>query len=719
MATPIRVHLLIRIMAISRSEHRLSVDVETYSSFEIAETGVYRYVEAPDFAILLISYAIDGGPVKVLDLTTSGTLFPHQPDDDTEFRRYLFDPKTLKIAFNANFERTCLAKWYSRPMPPEEWHCTMVAAHAQGIPGSLATVGMLLGLPQDKRKDAIGKRLITYFCKPCKPTAANNHRTRNLPEHDMEKWKLFKEYNRQDVVAEMEIGKALAKLADKTMTPREWQLWDADQRINDRGVNLDMVMVDRVVAHDNARTAQLMAEASQITGLENPNSLAQLKDWLASRGVPMAQVTKETVNTALKGDLPDDVRRVLEIRQATGKSSVAKYTAMQNAVCKDGRLRGSLQFYGASRSGRWSGRLVQTQNLARNTLPDLDLARQLVREGSFDDVDTLYGEPAFVFSELVRTAFIPSDGCRFIVSDFSAIEARVIAWLAGQTNILNAFAAGKDIYCETASMMYGVPVVKHGINGELRARGKVAVLACGYGGGVGAMKRMDTKHVIPEEELQEAVDKWRLANPQIVKLWRIVERSAMAALRGQHPAPIVPKIHDPLRARENELAMRAPAGTYSEWFNLIDKSRGVQFYTSHRDASTDLCVRLPSGRSLVYADARLENASGKPEITYMGTEVKEGVGTVVHTWGGKLVENIVQAIARDCLGEVILAVEQLGYHIVMHIHDEIVVDVPKEDKDAPRKITDAMHFYEGHCPEWAKGLPLKGEEYECEFYQKD
>lgn len=681
-------------MAISRSKHRLNVDIESFSSFDLAESGVYRYVEAPDFCILLIGYSVDGGPVKVLDLTESHTLFQHRPDDDTEFKRYLFDPSVTKFAFNASFERTCLAKWYHHEMPPQEWRCTMVAAHAQGLPGSLGTVGMLLGLPQDKRKDTIGKRLIAFFCKPCKPTAANNHRTRNLPEHDPDKWQLFKEYNRQDVVAEMAIGEKLEAEAENAMPEAEWNLWFVDQQINDRGIRLDMDMVNAIVDYNTSRSEALLEEARELTGLENPNSLIQLKDWLRSQGIEMATVTKDTTAEILKrSDLTPDVRRALEIRQALGKSSVAKYTAMQNAVCQDGRLRGILQFYGAGRTGRWAGRIVQVHNLARNSLPDLDTARELVKKGEFDWIETMFGEPAFVFGDLVRTAFIPSDGCRFIVSDFSAIEARVIAWLAGQEDTLETFTAGKDIYCETASRMYGVPVVKHGINGELRQRGKIATLACGYGGGVGAMKRMDRSGSLPEEELQHNVDLWRKANPKIVQMWRDVERAAMYALR--NPG----KVFD-FRSR-------------LEFFSRVET-------TAAGNRKYDLLVRLPSGRCLIYADARITpNANGGPEITYLGDSKKEGYCARVNTYGGKLVENIVQATARDCLGEVMKEVTSMGYHIVMHVHDEIIVDVPIADKAAPDKIMAAMLWDDKHHPDWAAGLPLKGDMYECSYYRKD
>jgi DNA polymerase len=688
---------------ISHSNTFISVDVETYSSYDIAKTGVYHYVEAPDFDILLISYAINGGPVKVLDMTedvkTSDQLElyePHHRDDDTEFKKYLFDPNVTKYAFNANFERTCLAKYYGRPMPPEEWRCTMVMAHACGIPGTLGTVGAILGLPQDKRKDMIGKRLISYFCKPCAPSRTNGGRTRNLPQHDPEKWKLFKEYNRQDVVAEMAIAEKIRELGAVAMTAEEWHLWAVDQHQNDNGVMLDMPMVNKIVEYDTQRSAELLEESKRLTGLDNPQSLQQLRKWLSAKGYPMKQITKDTLSDALKQDLPDDVRRVLEIRQALGKTSVTKYRAMQSAVCDDSRLRGILQFYGAGRTGRWAGRIVQTHNLARNTLPDLDVARQLAETGDFDTMELLYGETAFVFSELIRTAFIPSPGCRFIVSDFSAIEARVIAWLAGQMDTVQAFKDGKDIYCETASRMYGVPVVKHGINGHLRQRGKVATLACGYGGGKAAMQRMDITHSIPEEELEKNVEQWREANPRIVEMWHKLEVAAIYALKFGQPASF---------SRDN-----GPKVTF--WRNTRKRDDG--------NVVRDLCVTLPSGRCLVYADAQLsENRWGKDEITYMGSDRKEGYQVRVGTYGGKLTENIVQAIARDCLGWVMEEVYAMGYKIVMHVHDEIIVDVPKADTEAPQKILAAMHFTDDHCPEWAKGLPLKGDMYEADYYKKD
>ena len=478
--------------------HRvMGVDIETYSSVDLAEAGVYAYVEAPDFDILLISYIFDDwgeDNVKTIDC------FDADPDMMAEFCEALLDPQIVKTAFNANFERTCLAKWLQKPMPPEEWRCTMVKALTLGLPGNLAGAGEALGLPPEKLKDPQGKALIQFFSKPCKPTRTNGQRTRNLPQHDPAKWQLYKSYNRQDVVTEQEI---LRKLSIYKTPESEQELWALDQHMNDNGVALDIPMVEKIVEYDTRRRQELQEEAQELTGLKNPNSLAQLKRWLAEQGVEMTSVTKDTITEALRDpDLPDVVRRVLEIRTALGKTSVAKYSTMLVAHCQDHRLRGILQFYGANRSGRWAGRLVQTHNLAKNTLPDLALARELAAEGDFETMGALFGETAFVFSELIRTAFIPSEGCRFVVSDFSAIEARVLAWIAGEEWTLEAFRRGKDIYCETASMMYHVPVEKHGANSHLRQKGKVAVLACGYQGGVGAMKRMDKGGTIPEDELQ-------------------------------------------------------------------------------------------------------------------------------------------------------------------------------------------------------------------------
>lgn len=664
--------------------HRvMGVDIETYSSVDLTGAGVYRYTEAPDFDILLIGYKFDDeDEVHVIDsasLDANGNrrMLTAQPDEWLEFRKALLDPDVIKTAFNANFERTCLAKWTKRPMPPEQWRCTMIKALTLGLPGNLAGAGEALGLPPEKLKDPQGKALIQYFSKPCKPTKTNGQRTRNLPEHDPDKWRLFIAYNRQDVVTEQEI---LRKLSIYKTTETEQELWNLDQRMNDNGVRLDIPMVKKIVDYDVQRRQELQEEAQELTGLKNPNSLAQLKRWLADQGVEMASVTKDTIAAALKTELPESVRRMLEIRTALGKTSVAKYSTMLEAVCEDNRLRGILQFYGANRSGRWAGRLVQTHNLAKNTLPDLDLARALAAAGDFDTLGTLFGETAFVFSELIRTAFIPSDGCRFVVSDFSAIEARVIAWIAGEDWTLEAFRQGKDIYCETASMMYHKPVVKHGINGELRAKGKVAVLACGYQGGVGAMKRMDREGVIPEEELQQVVDIWRQANPHIVKLWRTCEMAAKTAI-------------------EEHRTVRIKHGIAFGYIN------------------GNLFIKLPSGRKLCYwhTQLKLDPATGREAIYYMGVNQETKQWGETETYGGKLVENIVQATARDCLAVAMTRVSAQGYKIVMHVHDEMIVDVPSEDTTALDKINTCM----AQEIEWAPGLPLRGDGYETPFYKKD
>ena len=656
--------------------HRvMGVDIETYSSVDLTEAGVYAYVEAPDFDILLISYIFDDwgeDDVKTIDC------FDADPDMMAEFCEALLNPQIVKTAFNANFERTCLAKWLRKPMPPEEWRCTMVKALTLGLPGNLAGAGEALGLPPEKLKDPQGKALIQFFSKPCKPTRTNGQRTRNLPQHDPAKWQLYKGYNRQDVVTEQEI---LRKLSIYKTPESEQELWALDQHMNDNGVALDIPMVEKIVEYDTRRRQELQEEAQELTGLKNPNSLAQLKRWLAEQGVEMTSVTKDTIAEALRDpELPDVVRRVLEIRTALGKTSVAKYSTMLVAHCQDHRLRGILQFYGANRSGRWAGRLVQTHNLAKNTLPDLALARELAAEGDFETMGTLFGETAFVFSELIRTAFIPSEGCRFIVSDFSAIEARVLAWLAGEEWVLEAFRNGKDIYCETASMMYHVPVEKHGANSHLRQKGKVAVLACGYQGGVGAMKRMDKGGSIPEDELQSVVDQWRQANSNSVKLWRTCELAARTAI-------------------EEHRTVRLKNGLAFGYIN------------------GNLFIKLPGGRKLCYWNTRLklDPRDGREHIVYMGVNQETKQWGETETYGGKLVENIVQATARDCLAISMQRVAALGYNIVMHVHDEIIVDCPVEDTGAMERINACM----AEPIPWAPGLPLRGDGYETPFYMKD
>ena len=640
----------------------LSCDVETFSSVDLNACGLHKYMESDDFEVLLIGYSFNGGPVQVHDCTEPGC-WPRDLLDA------LTDPTIEKRAWNAAFERQAFSRALEEEMPPEQWSDTMILALEMGLPGSLAAAGMALGLPEEQLKDPVGKSLIQYFSKPCKPTKANGGRTRNLPQHDPDKWKLYIEYNRQDVVTEMAIRSKLKPLADS-----EQKLWELDQRMNDHGVRVDLPMVEKIVRFDEQNRAKLQGEAVRITGLQNPNSLQQLKGWLSDQGVQTDQLRKDDLDRLLSEDLPDNVRQVLTIRKALGKTSVKKYSAMLAATCEDSRLRGILQFYGANRSGRWAGRIVQTHNLAKNFLPDLDLARGLAAAGDFDTLETLFGETSFVFSELIRTAFIPSEGCRFVVSDFSAIEARVVAWLAGEEWVLDAFRNGEDIYCKTASMMYHVPVVKHGENGHLRQKGKVAVLACGYQGGVGAMKAMDRGGTIPEDELQSVVDQWRAANPKIVKMWRNYERAAKVAIEERR---------------------------------TVRLKNGVAY--SYEDGN--LFAKLPNGRRLCYWGAKLKD----DRILYMGVNQETKQWGQAETYGGKLVENVVQATARDCLAEAMTRVSDMGYQIVMHVHDEMIVDVPKEDTDALQRINAAM----GAPIDWAPGLPLKGDGYECDFYKKD
>lgn len=653
-----------------------SIDTETFSSYDLPECGVYRYVEAPDFSLLLLGYCFeDEGVTRVIDLANGERVEDHK-------RLYSAlcggNPEHVMFtAWNANFERQVLRVALKHEMPPEQWDDTMVRALELGLPGSLAGAGIALGLPAEKLKDPRGKALINFFSKPCKPTKSNSGRTRNLPAHDPDKWKLYVEYNRQDVVTEQAIREMLLKRVQPTES--EWDLWYLDQRMNDRGVRIDLPMVEKIVAYDAERQIQLINEAKEITGLDNPNSLTQLKDWLTRKGVPLAEVTKDVVTNQLKDvSLPPEVRRVLEIRQALGKSSVKKFHTMLDAVCADGRIRGTMQFYGAARTGRFAGRLVQVHNLSKNYMKDLDLARQMVCEGEFDDLEMLFGEPAFIFSELVRTAFIPSPGNQFVVADFSAIEARVLGWLADEKWVLDAFREGADIYCRTASMMYHVPVVKHGVNGHLRQKGKVAVLACGYQGGVGAMKRMDREGVIPEEELQSVVDQWRTANPHIVKFWRTVELAAKTAIREHRKVKI---------------------------------KNGMTFSYDNQN----LYIQLPSGRHICYWDARVKEDSGGKEYIAFKSVNTAHQWAEEETYGGKITENITQAVARDCLAETIRNVSALGYQIVMHVHDEIIVDVRKNDTDAYQVILNAM---KSPIP-WAPGLPLNADGYVCDYYRKD
>ena len=660
------------------SSIELGIDIETFSSVDI-KNGAYAYSEAPDFEVLLISYKFsDENDIVCLDLTAP---------DENDHRRFwdaLSDPAVIKTAYNANFERTCLAKHTGQKMPPEQWRCTMILAVQLGLPRALENVGPALGLSEEEQKKKTGKALIQYFCKPCKPTRANGGRTKNTRVNAPEKWELFKEYNVGDVAAEQAI---LERLKAFRPDDKEQALWSLDQVINDRGVLLDVDMAEKIVSFDTQRSAELMEESQELTGLSNPNSLQQLKPWLKEHGLPAESLRKDDVEDALQDpDLDREVRRVLEIRQALGKTSVKKYQTMIDIAGPDDRARGIMQFYGGH-TGRWAGRSLQPQNLARNTMPDdeLDAARDLVKMGDFEGLEMLFGEPAPIFSQLVRTAFIPSPGNRFVVSDFSAIEARVIAWLAGEDWRLEVFRNDGDIYCESASRIYHVPVVKHGINGELRQRGKVAELALGYGGSVGAMKQMDTTGSVPEEEMAGIVQQWRRESPAIVRMWKECQNAAVAVISGRQPRRVIKSLQD------------------------------TTFYMERVAGTPVLVIKLPSGRPISFWDPKIMDSEMGPRVTYMNQNQTTRKWERCETYGGKITENIVQSVARDCLAEKMTQLSAQGYDIVFHVHDEMILDVPKEDTRAAELVDKIM----AEPIEWAEGLPLKGGTYECDFYRKD
>lgn len=642
----------------------LSIDIETYSGADLTKSGVYRYVEDPDFSILLFGYAFDDDPVEVIDLTAEAL-----PDSIISA---LYDPGVTKTAYNAAFEITCLNRHLShmRPMPVEQWQDTMILAAVVGLPRSLGEVAMVLKLGEDAQKDKAGKNLIKYFSVPCEPTKKNGQRTRNLPHHDPEKWQQYIEYNRQDVVVEREIRKKLIKyLPDQT----EHDIWVLDQRINARGVGVDMDMVRKAIAMSERHKAEKTAEAIKLTGLENPNSVAQLKGWLDAK-----TLTKQDVADMLK-TAAGVKKRVLELRQELGKSSVKKYEAIQNCVCRDGRVHGTLQFYGGNRTGRWAGRLVQIQNLPQNHIPDLDTARSLLVNGDLDSIDLLYGNLPDTLSQLLRTAFIAPEGKVLAVADFAAIEARVIAWLADESWRQDVFREGGDIYCASASQMFHVPVVKHGVNGHLRQKGKVAELALGYGGGPPAMINMGALRMgLSEAELPEIVSKWREASPRITQLWKGVEHAGMQAVR------------------------------YSEETAL---PHGVTFFRTGKL----MHIQLPSGRCIRYFAPHItKNRFGQDSIGYQAYD--NGKWGHAETWGGKLTENIVQAIARDCLRDAMLRVAKIYPDIVMHIHDEMVVEVPEDTAElALSEICEAM----AQPIAWAPGLLLRGDGYLTKYYKKD
>lgn len=643
----------------------ISIDIETYSSIDLTKSGVYRYVEAPDFQVMLFGYSVDGGPVSVVDLAMGETI-------PLEILSALEDENVLKYAFNANFERICLSRMLGYEtgiyLDPSSWRCTMIWSAYMGLPLSLQGCGTVLKL--DKQKLTEGKDLIKYFCVPCQPTKSNGGRTRNLPTDAPDKWERFKAYNARDVETEMEIQKSLIHFP---VPDSVWEEYHIDQRINDTGVALDMTLVRQAIAMDGVSGNELSAAIRSLTALENPNSVSQMKDWLSDQGLQTDTLGKKAVTELLK-TAPENLREVLALRQQLAKSSVKKYQAMQNAVCSDGRARGMFQFYGANRTGRWAGRLIQMQNLPQNHLPDLEQARELVKVGDYEAVKMLYEDVPDTLSQLIRTAFVARPGAKFIVADFSAIEARVIAWLAGEEWRQEVFAEGKDIYCASASQMFGVPVKKHGINGHLRQKGKIAELALGYGGSVGALKAMGAIEMgLSEDELQPLVQAWRDANPNIVRFWWAVDSAAM-----------------------NAVANKTSDSTY-----------GIDFTYK----SGMLFITLPSGRKLTYVKPKIgENKFGSPCVTY------EGVGGTkkwerLESYGPKFVENIVQATARDILCYSMKTLRNTS--MVMHIHDEIVIEADR------RMSLDAVCEQMGRTPPWAQGLLLRADGYETDFYRKD
>lgn len=639
----------------------LGIDLETFSSVDLLKCGVYRYASSPDFDILLFGYSVDGGDVQVVDLAC-GEEIP------ADIVAALSDDSVIKWSYNNNFERVCLSNYFGTWFEPGSWRCTMVWAAYLGLPRSLEDVGAVLGL--EKQKLTEGKDLIRYFCVPCKPTRTNGGRTRNLPEHDREKWERFKAYNLRDVEAEMQIQQRLSKFPVPEFV---WEEYRQDQEINDRGIGVDMEMVRNAIAMDGRSRAELSAAMKELTGLENPNSVQQMKQWLSENGMETDSLDKKAVAGLLQ-DAPEPLKTVLTLRQQLARSSVKKYQAMENAVCADSRAHGMFAFYGANRTGRYSGRIIQLQNLPQNHIPDLAQARELVKAGDFDAIAMLYEDIPDTLSQLIRTAFVPQGGRKFIVADFSAIEARVIAWIAGERWRLKVFEGGGDIYCASASQMFHVPVEKHGVNGHLRQKGKIAELALGYGGSVGALKSMGALEMgLAEEELQPLVSAWRDSNPNITEFWWAVDRAVKECIK-----------------------KRMPTETHGIRF---DYQSGMLFIT------------LFSGRRLAYVKPRIgENQFGGESVTYMGVG-----GTKkwerLESYGPKFVENIVQAVSRDILCYAMRTLRNCS--IVAHVHDEIIIEADR------RMSVEAVCEQMGRTPPWAKGLLLRADGYSCEWYRKD
>ena len=644
-------------------ERVLEMDIESYSDVDLIKCGVYAYADSPAFEILLFAYSFDGGETQIIDLA-QGEKLP------AEVEEAIFDVSVTKTAYNANFERTCLSKHFGRYIPPESWHCSAVQAAMLALPRSLEDVGRVLGLDEQKMKE--GKELIRYFCVPCKPTKANGGRTRNLPRHAPEKWELFKTYCKRDVDVEKSIRR---KLHNFPIPESEMELYRLDQRINDRGVLVDMGLVEQAIACERLHKEIVTKRAYELTGLENPNSVVQLKGWLGDMGMEAESLSKKAVAEMIAGT-DGEVEELLRLRLLMAKTSVKKYEAMERSVCSDGRVHGLLQFYGANRTGRFAGRLVQIQNLPQNHLPDLELARELVKQGRFEDIELLYDSTPNVLSELIRTAFIPKPGCRFVVADFSAIEARVMGWLSGEEWVLDVFRGDGKLYEMTASRMFGIPMAEIGKGSSERAKGKVASLACQYGGSTGALVSMGALDMgLTEEELPPLVAAWRKANPHMVQFWWDVDAAAIKAVTEKQ---------------------RTKVGKI-----IFEYKSGILFIT------------LPSGRKLSYVKPRMAvNRFGRDGLTYEGISENKKWSRI-ETYGPKLVENIVQGTARDLLAEAMLRVEKKGYPIVMHCHDEIIAEVP-EGIGSVDEMCEIMAVQ----PEWAEGLPLRADGYQCSFYQK-
>ena len=644
-------------------ERVLEMDIESFSDVDLIKCGVYAYADSPAFEILLFAWSFDGGETQIIDLA-QGEKLP------AEVEEAIFDVSVTKTAYNANFERTCLSKHFGRYIPPESWHCSAVQAAMLALPRSLEDVGRVLGLDEQKMKE--GKELIRYFCIPCKPTKANGGRMRNLPCHAPEKWELFKTYCKRDVDVEKSIRR---KLHNFPIPESEMELYRIDQRINDRGVLVDMKLVRNAVSCERLHKEVVTKRAYELTGLENPNSVAQLKGWLGDKGMEAESLSKKAVAEMI-AETDGEVEELLRLRLMLAKTSVKKYEAIERSACSDGRVHGMLMFYGANRSGRWSGKNVQLHNLPKNYLPDLELARELVKQGRFEDIELLYDSTPNVLSELIRTAFIPKPGCRFVVADFSAIEARVMGWLSGEEWVLDVFRGDGKLYEMTASRMFGIPMSEIGKGSSERAKGKVASLACQYGGSSGALVSMGALDMgLTEEELPPLVAAWRKANPHMVQFWWDVDAAAVKAVTEKQKTK-VGKI-------------------------IFEYKSGILFIT------------LPSGRKLSYVKPRMAvNKFGRDGLTYEGISENKKWSRI-ETYGPKLVENIVQGTARDLLAEAMLRVEKKGYPIVMHCHDEIIAEVP-EGSGSVDEMCEVMAVQ----PEWAEGLPLRADGYSCSFYQK-